>query len=56
MKIARSTISIFALDLVPVLAGILLIIATMAFVFIPWSIGAHPGETIVVGNQAYHPS
>jgi hypothetical protein len=57
MEIARSRMSIPAADLLPVLTSTILILATMAFVVIPLSMGAHPGETItVVGNLVYHAS
>jgi len=44
----------FARRLVAVIGGASLIVASVAFITIPYSLGAHPGEALVIGaNQPY---
>lgn len=47
----------FFATLFSVVLGTLLIVMSVAFVSIPMSLGAHPGEAITaVSPAAYHPS
>lgn len=44
----------FARRLVTVIGGVLLVVASVAFITIPYSLGAHPGEALVLGaSQSY---
>jgi len=48
----------FARRLIAVICGVLLVVASVAFITIPYSLGGHPGEAIAMGaNQQYfHPT
>lgn len=43
---------------VAVVGGVLLVVASAAFITIPYSLGGHPGEAIAIGasQTSYHPS
>jgi hypothetical protein len=48
----------FVLTLLGLVAGVLILVATAGFVFIPYSLSGHPGE-ITLGAahaSAYHPT
>lgn len=58
---SKSTIAIkpdFVRTLIGLIAGVLIVVATAGFVFIPYSLSGHPGEVAVgVADAAeYHPT
>ncbi len=48
----------FVLTLTGLIASVLILVATAAFVFIPYSLSGHPGEATVHGANTteYHPT
>lgn len=48
----------FLTRLVAVVGGVLFVVASAAFITIPYSLGGHPGEVIAMGpgQSSYHPS
>jgi hypothetical protein len=48
----------FVRTLVGLIASVLIVVATAAFVFIPYSLSGHPGEATIhgVNTTEYHPT
>ena len=48
----------FLANLVSVVAGLLLLMATAAFILVPYALSGHPGDAKIVSAaaQAYHPT
>jgi hypothetical protein len=48
----------FATNLIAVIAGLLLLMMTAAFVLVPYALSGHPGEAKIISaaSQAYHPT
>jgi hypothetical protein len=48
----------FVRTLIGLIAGVLILVATAGFVFIPYSLSGHPGEVILgaVLSTTYHPT
>jgi hypothetical protein len=57
-KSSMTTKPDFVLTLVGLIASVLIVVATAAFVFIPYSLSGHPGETTIHGANTteYHPT
>lgn len=48
----------FFRTLIGLIAGVLILVATAGFVFIPYSLSGHPGEATIHGayTTVYHPT
>jgi hypothetical protein len=48
----------FVRTLIGLILGVIILVATAAFVFIPYSLSGHPGEVTVHGanTSEYHPT
>jgi len=48
----------FARTLIAVIGGVLLVVASVAFITIPYSLGGHPGDAIAMdaNPQYFHPT
>ena len=48
----------FVRTLIGLVAGVLILVATAGFVFIPYSLSGHPGEATIHGANTtlYHPT
>jgi hypothetical protein len=48
----------FARRLIAVIGSVLLVVASVAFITIPYSLGGHPGDAIATGAnpQYFHPT
>jgi hypothetical protein len=48
----------FLTRMIAVVLGVLLLVASAAFLTIPYSLGGHPGEVVAIGagQPSFHPS